>query len=44
MERPALAPEVGEITRLYTALRYEPTSAEDRLLAALRREVRAFRP
>jgi protein-glutamine gamma-glutamyltransferase len=42
--RPALAPAVGEITRLYTTLRYEPTSAEDRLLAALRREVRAFRP
>jgi protein-glutamine gamma-glutamyltransferase len=44
MERPALGAEVGEITRLYTALRYEPTSAEDPLLAALRREVRAFRP
>ena len=41
--RPALAAEVGQVTRLYTALRYEP-GADDALLAALRREVRAFRP
>jgi protein-glutamine gamma-glutamyltransferase len=43
-ERPSLAPVVAQITRLYTALRYEPASADDDLLAALRREVRAFRP
>ena len=43
-ERPPLARGVAQITRLYTALRYEPASADDALLAALRREVRAFRP
>jgi hypothetical protein len=41
--RPALAAEVSQVTRLYTALRYE-AGADDALLAALRREVRAFRP
>jgi protein-glutamine gamma-glutamyltransferase len=43
-ERPGLAPTVGKITRLYTALRYEPATPESELLAALRREVREFRP
>jgi protein-glutamine gamma-glutamyltransferase len=42
-ERPALAARVGDITRLYTSLRYEP-APPDGLLAALRRELRAFRP
>jgi transglutaminase-like putative cysteine protease len=42
--RPALAAEVGQVTRLYTALRYEPAGADAALLEALRREVRAFRP
>jgi protein-glutamine gamma-glutamyltransferase len=42
--RPALAARVGQITRLYTTLRYGPASADGTLLAALRREVRSFRP
>lgn len=43
-ERPALAPSAARITRLYTALRYEPTLLEGEMLEALKREVRAFRP
>lgn len=43
-QRPALAESVRQITRLYTALRYEAASPEGNLMAALRREVRAFRP
>jgi protein-glutamine gamma-glutamyltransferase len=43
-ERPALAQPVGNITRLYTALRYEARANEEALLQLLRREVRAFRP
>lgn len=42
--RPALAAEVVRVTRLYTALRYEPAAADEVMLADLRREVRAFRP
>ncbi|MFU8820581.1 MAG: transglutaminase TgpA family protein [Gammaproteobacteria bacterium] len=42
--RPALAAEVGQVTRLYTALRYESAGADEALLETLRREVRAFRP
>jgi protein-glutamine gamma-glutamyltransferase len=42
--RPGLAERVGRITRLYTALRYEPTEADPVLTARLKREVRAFRP
>jgi len=42
--RPALAAEVGRVTGLYTALRYEPAGADEAMLADLRREVRAFRP
>jgi protein-glutamine gamma-glutamyltransferase len=43
-ERPALAAEVGQVTRLYTTLRYESGFDEKTLLARLRREVRTFRP
>jgi hypothetical protein len=42
--RPSLAAEVEQVTRLYTALRYEPAGADEATLADLRREVRAFRP
>lgn len=42
--RPALAAGVEEITRLYTALRYEAAPADEALLGALRREVQGFRP
>lgn len=42
--RPALAAVVGQVTALYTALRYEPVGTDKALLEALRREVRAFRP
>jgi len=43
-ERPALATSVARITRLYTALRYEPTPLEGDVLEAFKREVHAFRP
>jgi protein-glutamine gamma-glutamyltransferase len=42
--RPALAAQVGRITQLYTALRYEPTAADPVLTARLRRELREFHP
>ncbi len=42
--RPNLADPVQRITELYVALRYEPATAEPDTLAALRRELRAFRP
>jgi transglutaminase-like putative cysteine protease len=44
VERPALAQAVDQVTRLYTALRYEARADDEVLLASLRREVRAFRP
>ena len=43
-ERPALGPKAAQISRLYTALRYEPRADEAPLLALLRRELQSFRP
>lgn len=43
-QRPALAARVEQISGLYTRLRYGPASPSGDLLAALRREVRTFRP
>jgi protein-glutamine gamma-glutamyltransferase len=42
-ERPALSARADRITRLYTRLRYGPAPTAS-MLAALRRELRAFRP
>jgi protein-glutamine gamma-glutamyltransferase len=43
-QRPVLAADVRRITRLYTALRYEPAAPEAALLDKFSRQVRAFRP
>jgi len=41
---PAIATEVGEITRLYTRLAYAPVVADDPALRSLKRAVAGFRP
>jgi protein-glutamine gamma-glutamyltransferase len=43
-EKPALAPAVARVARLYTALRYEAGGGDASQLDALRRAVRDFRP